>query len=139
MNRLLLQLGAVVGLCLICWIGGCTRERNAWKAKQDIANAVLIERAEGLERENKAIQETGERNARFIAGRYAVELARVSDRPVRQVEVIRSGACKGVSGAELARPDAGFLIGEAARADTLKNDYDTLALKYNTLRSRCVE
>lgn len=139
MNKLLYQLGIVIGLCLICWVGGCSKERAAWKAKADIADAVLKERAEGLTRENKSIQELGERNARFIADRYAAELARVSDRPVRQVEVIRSGACKGVSGAELARPDAGFLVGEAARADQLKNDYDTLALKYNALRDRCVE
>lgn len=42
----------------------------------------------------------------------------VRDRPARLPEPARA-ACAGASGAELSQPDAGFLVGEAARADEL--------------------
>lgn len=66
-------------------------------------------------------QEKVNENAR-IAARYAAELdglrKRAERRPAPTGETSSTTAtCAGATGAELSRPDAGFLIGEAARAD----------------------
>lgn len=66
-------------------------------------------------------QEKTNENAR-IAARYAAELdglrKRAERRPAPTGETPSATAtCAGATGAELSRPDAAFLIGEAARAD----------------------
>jgi hypothetical protein len=55
----------------------------------------------------------------------ALERARVElrNRPDRMPEASRQ-ACPGATGAELSRPDAEFLVGEAARADQLRADLE---------------
>lgn len=69
-----------------------------------------------------AEQEKTDENAR-IAARYAAQLASVQQRADRRPTpgggtAQAAATCAGSTGAELSRPDAGFLVGEAARADT---------------------
>jgi hypothetical protein len=59
---------------------------------------------------------------RIAAARDAA-LRRLRERPER-VPAAATPACDGASGAQLSRPDAGFLTGEAARADQLRADLD---------------
>lgn len=54
-----------------------------------------------------------------VNDRLRAALERLRQRPDRLPEVARP-ACQGATGAELSRPDSGFLQREAARADTLR-------------------
>lgn len=59
---------------------------------------------------------------RVAAARDAA-LRRLRDRPER-LPAASTPACNGATGAQLSRPDAEFLTGEAARADQLRADLD---------------
>lgn len=73
------------------------------------------------ERVGQVEQEKTNENAR-IAARYAAQLDGLRQRADRRPPPSSGAApaaptCQGATGAELSRTDAGFLIGEAARAD----------------------
>lgn len=64
---------------------------------------------------NKGIRDAAEKRA---LSRLESQLRELRDRPDR-LPAAAAGACEGATGAELSRPDAGFLAGEAARAERL--------------------
>jgi hypothetical protein len=90
--------------------------------------------AANLEQERLAAKETQRRieksaenqrirdeELRAINALYADALERLRNRPERRaVQASNPTACAGASGAELSGPDAGFLAGEAARANVLR-------------------
>jgi hypothetical protein len=65
---------------------------------------------------NKGIRDAAETRTR---SRLESQLRELRDRPVDRLPPAAAAACVGTSGAELSRPDAEFLAGEAARAERL--------------------
>lgn len=67
-----------------------------------------------------------------ITARLVTALGELRERPERRP--LDTAACKGATGAELSGPDAGFLEGEAARAETLRTELGACYDKYDSLR-----
>lgn len=90
------------------------------KALDDTNEARRLEQArrkviqEAEDAKNEELRRVGARLNAAI-----VELRGRADRAVGMPEAGRK-ACAGANGAELSRPDASFLVGEAARADALR-------------------
>lgn len=74
-----------------------------------------------------------------IRNSYSAQLASLQQRADRK-PTSASGvpqaapACQGATGAELSRPDAGFLVGEAARADELRAALGACYSAYDSVR-----
>lgn len=124
-------------LCAACWIGGCTQERSKNKTAQAVAEGIADARVEGLKHELTVTKDTGIAARAMVADVLGSELERLRNRPPRRVEVIRGGACQGVTGAELSRPDGEFLAGEAARAQRILTERDEIAGQFNALLQAC--
>lgn len=127
----------IAAACLACWVGGCTSERMDWKAKEAASESLAEAKVEGLKHELDHISKTGRQVQDFIAAVHQRELDSLRNRPPRRIEVIRGGACGGVSGAELSGPDASFLVGEAARAQRILAERNEVIDKFNALLSQC--
>lgn len=128
---------AIATMIGAAWIGGCTRERFAWEAKVSASEAIADSKTEGLKHELDHIKTTNQQVQDFIADIHQRDLDSLRNRPPRRVEVIRGGACEGVSGAQLSGPDAQFLTGEAARAERIRQERDEVADKFNALLKTC--
>jgi hypothetical protein len=124
-------------MCAACWVGGCTQERNKNEAAQAVAEGIADTRAEGLKHELAITKETGAAARDLVADVLGSELERLRNRPPRRVEVIRGGACQGVTGAELSGPDGEFLSREAARAQRILTERDEIAAQFNALLHAC--
>lgn len=105
---------------------GRAAERAEWTARiaterADAANAARNQERAIQENANAAIRTQSESIARINAG-LRTELDGLRKRPERPTGMPDTGrvACAGGTGAELSRPDAEFLAGEAARADELR-------------------
>lgn len=81
--------------------------RTEEQAKQEKANAILTKQSADLRRINQ---------------RLLSDLSELRNRPERSAGVSEAprASCAGGTGAELSRPDAEFLAGEAARADEIR-------------------
>lgn len=121
---------AILGAFLAGQRDGITRERTEWAAR------IEKERAEsfkaGLETErnqqektNAALKTQAAAMARINTG-LRRDLDGLRNRPERPADLpeIARAACQGTTGAELSRPDAEFLVGEAARADEQRAGLD---------------
>jgi len=106
------------------WQGRIATERaNAvqealtdYKAKQEKLNALLQKQAD---------------DQFAINANLRTQLTKLQNRPSRTLQSAATAAnCQGANGSELSREDAGFLIGEAARADTIR---DGLSICYAAL------
>lgn len=124
-------------LCSSCWIGGCTTERHSWQVKAAQAESVADARSESLQDIIKLKDDTHAQVLDFVAAVHERDLDSLRNRPPRRIEVVRDGACSGSTGAELSRPDAEFLAGEAARAERVLEGLRTLTGKYNQLLKSC--
>lgn len=72
-----------------------------------------------------------------IHSRLVVALDSLRNRPERRDSAAPTAAdCKGANGAELSRLDAGFLAGEAARADTLRAGLEACYTQYDAVTAR---
>lgn len=80
--------------------------------------------------------------ARRLAREYAADLERLRNRPERPADsnpsvsetaAAGAGPATGCTGSELFRPDAAFLVGEAARADQLRIALGQCEAQYNEL------
>lgn len=71
----------------------------------------------------QALEEVKNDEIRRIAAARDAALRELRNRPERMPET-SAASCAGSSGAELSRPDAEFLVGEAARADQLRADLE---------------
>lgn len=116
-------LGAAVLACVILFGAGYYQgtisemERQAQAWKQNVADVREQERTRQKQL-NVVLQEQADEQ-RTINARLADDLVRLRDRAARMPRAAETD-CKGASGAELSGPDAGFLVGEAARADELR-------------------
>lgn len=137
LQAIAIRAALIAAACLACWVGGCTSERMDWKAKEAASESLAEAKVEGLKHELDHITETGKQVQDFIAAVHQRELDSLRNRPPRRVEVIRGGACGGVSGAELSGPDASFLVGEAARAQRILAERNEVIDKFNALLSQC--
>ena len=131
-----LWLGLLVAVCLAgthyaAWdYGKLKGEIKVAELGRQLAEAKAdgITQKSDREREltTKFIKAEGTKNEALqaITDRYHSaldELRTRADRPDGQHLPARAGVCEGASGAELSRPDAGFLEGEAARATRLQS------------------
>lgn len=74
---------------------------------------------------------------RNINTRLVAALDELRDRPERRSATADNPAdCKGSTGADLSRPDAGFLTREAARADTLRAGLRACYEQYESLNEK---
>ena len=101
--------------------------RNTWwlaKVEKDrraaIENAIALERS-NQEKANAAIRQQSAEQA-AINTRLRADLASLRYRTERTADLstVSGTRCTGVTGAELSRSDAEFLVGEAARADEIR-------------------
>lgn len=123
-------LAGVIAIALALGYGdyhGRKVERTAWQAKIEQARAEAAETALRSEREqqkgvNDAIQQQAEELAVINSG-LRDDIKRLQSRPPRIIRVPGTPTtdCEGTTGRELSRPDAEFLTGLAARADTIRS------------------
>jgi len=107
------------------WWGDSTRN-TWWLAKTETDKRKAVEEALQKERiqqgkVNDALRQQADSQA-AINNRLRADLASLRNRPERasNLSATAGSACTGVTGAELSRPDAEFLVGAAARADTIR-------------------
>lgn len=105
---------------------GSNAADTRWTARIEKERAESLIKARANEREMQNAFDTAQRKqaARLADTRRNLDAALngLRDRPERPIgmpEGARAG-CTGGTGAELSRPDAGFLAGEAARADDIR-------------------
>ena len=132
-----LRIGLVAALCLASWVGGCAKERMRWEVKAAAAETLADTKVNGLITELKRKEDTHAQILDFVAAVHQRDVDSLRNRPARRIEVVRSGACEGVTGAQLSGPDAGFLTGEAARAQRVLSERDEIAGKFNALLKAC--
>ncbi|MGZ9713890.1 hypothetical protein ACXX82_24135 [Glaciimonas sp. GNP009] len=149
---------ALMALCLGCELHGRHAVQVKWDAAAAIENSLAKEKlavatnranAAELSMKSKIKEVNDDRNKKIAAinDRLSAALYELRARPARRGNADSEGAgttgqCAGASGAELSRPDAGFLEGEAARADQYvielngcHKEYDAVADGVNNLRS----
>lgn len=125
MNLELLALRGVfaAGLLVAAWCYGVhwSNERHELKRLQAVEQARQVEA--NWQKNVAALQEVHRAEVTRLSA--ALERARreLRNRPDRMPEASRE-ACAGATGSELSRPDAEFLVGEAARADQLRADLE---------------
>jgi hypothetical protein len=125
---ILYLIGGLLALSVFTGVGGYFKGRSdmADNQREEIAalaeTARLRERAATLaaSRDQEKRDATNSRiNARLVAA-----LGELRSRPER-LSAASAAACAGGDGAGLSGPDAGFLEGEAARANKLRADLET--------------
>ena len=120
---LLGAMAIAIGLLFGGYLWGDSARNTAWLAKTEtdkrkaIESALIVERA-NQEKANAAIRKQAADQA-AINTRLRADLAGLRHRPERtgNLPTVSGHSCSGATGAELSRSDAGFLVGEAARAD----------------------
>lgn len=130
-------LGIAVAVGAALWVGGCTHERHRWEVMAAASESHADATAEGLKAELKLKDETHAQILDFVGAVHQRDLDSVRNRPARRPEAVRGATCEGVTGAQLSGPDAGFLVGEAARAQRILAERDDLAGKFNDLLKAC--
>lgn len=126
--RWLLSAGLVAALGVGAWYlhhtidqGGYDRAKNEYTALALKASEQARSREQELTVKASLITKDKDEKISNINARLAVAIGRLRDRPERTSAAnSNSSNCKGVSGAELSRPDAEFLNREAARADSIR-------------------
>ena len=124
---------ALVALCLGCELHGRHTVQAKWdvavlvansqaKAKLDAATARAKSAELTMKTKIKEANDERDKKIAVINDRLSAALHQLRTRPARRADASAEGAgttgrCAGASGVELSRPDAGFLEGEAARAD----------------------
>lgn len=123
MNLELLALRGVfaAGLLLAAWGYGAhwSNERHELKRLQAVEQARQVEA--NWQTNVEALQEIHHAEVRRLSAELERARSELRNRPDRMPEASRQ-ACAGATGAELSRPDAEFLVGEAARGDQLRAD-----------------
>ncbi len=124
-----LILGVIVtaiGLLFGGYTWGDSARNTAWLAKTETDKRKAVEEAIQAERiqqgkVNEALRQQAASLA-VINTRLHTDLNGLRKRPERSsaADSAARTACTGATGAELSRSDAGFLVGEAARADEIR-------------------
>jgi hypothetical protein len=130
---LALQL-VLAGVLLIVGAAGGWKAHVGVVAQRDLAAAKENFRT-GERRQEASAQITKAKDAKIasINSRYITALGELRKRPERRAA--DTPACQGATGAELSGPDAGFLEGEAARAEILRAELGACYDKYDSLRA----
>lgn len=121
---------------------GRGEERTAWtarieKERADAAQAARAEEHRQQEQINDTLRKQNATLGRVNAG-LRRDIDGLRNRPERPAGMPPSGRsdCSGGSGAELSRPDAEFLVGEAARADELRAGLDACYAVIDTMNKK---
>lgn len=123
---LLGALATAIALLFGGYAWGSSAKNTYWLSRINADKAKAIEQALTTERNNQekanaAIRQQAADQA-AINNRLRSDLASLRDRPERtsNLPTVSGHSCSGTTGAELSRSDAGFLVGEAARADEIR-------------------
>lgn len=112
--------------------------RQAEQTAADLAASAENRRIE-QRRQSMAgeITKAKDEKIRNINDRLLAALGELRNRPERRSPAAGDIAtCQGSTGADLSRPDAGFLTREAARADTLRAGLEACYLQYESLTTK---
>lgn len=122
-------LGAIATAIALLFGGyawGSSAKNTYWLSRINADKAAAVQQALSIERLNQekanaAIRQQAADQA-AINNRLRADLASLRDRPERasNLSTVSGHSCSGATGAELSRSDAGFLVGEAARADEVR-------------------
>ena len=124
LELLVLRGVAAAGLLVAAWGYGVhwSNERHELKRLQAVEQARQVEA--NWQTNVEALQEIHHAEVRRLSSELERARSELRNRPDRMPEASRQ-ACAGATGAELSRPDAEFLVGEAARGDQLRADLQT--------------
>ncbi len=122
----------LAGILLIVGAAGGWKAHVGVVAQRDLAAATENFRA-GERRAEASAQITKVKDEKIasINARLVTALGELRNRPDRRP--VDTAACQGATGAGLSGPDAGFLEGEAARANTLRAELGACYEKYDSL------
>lgn len=123
---LLGALASAIALIFGGYAWGSSAKNTYWLSRINADKAAAVQQALTSERANQekanaAIRQQAADQA-AINNRLRSDLAGLRDRPERTVSLsaVSGSSCSGATGAQLSRSDAGFLVGEAARADEIR-------------------
>lgn len=123
---LLGALATAIALLFGGYAWGSSAKNTYWLSRINADKAAAVQQALSIERLNQekanaAIRQQAADQA-AINTRLRADLAGLRNRPERtgNLPTVSGHSCSGATGAELSRSDAGFLVGEAARADELR-------------------
>ena len=152
MNRWVI--GAVAAVLLLggAWWKGygmgkerVQREWDADRAQQELARAKLVDLVRKAEQQLQQTADQQQKEKRDALDRLSRQhralVDSLRDRAQRPAPGAVSGGAgpaqgqPGCTGAELYRPDADFLVGEAARADTLRAELEACYTQYDAVRA----
>ena len=119
----LLRLAAGAGLLVAAWGYGVhwSNQRHEVERLQAVEQARQVEA--NWQTNVEALQEIHREEVTRLSADLERARHELRNRPDRMPEASRQ-ACAGATGAELSRPDAEFLVGEASRADQLRADLE---------------
>lgn len=137
------QMLAGIGLMILLAISHGYAYMSGAKHKENEHKAELLEaqkKAQEIERTwqgaANAIVTNLEAKRAVTQRNLDIALDSLRDRPDRAMPDDSRAGCKGASGAELSRPDAGFLVREAARGDRLQAALTACYAYADTLRKK---
>jgi hypothetical protein len=123
---LLGALASAIALIFGGYAWGSSAKNTYWLSRINADKAAAVQQALTTERANQekanaALRQQAADQA-AINNRLRSDLASLRDRPERtgNLSAVSGRSCSGATGAELSRSDAGFLVGEAARADEIR-------------------
>lgn len=130
----------LVGLALLAGAYAGGRWHQWQEDEQDLVAAKLEATEKAREREAQwqsdveVLTDVQQTEIRRVAAARDAAVRELRNRPDRLPEA-STAACDGATGAQLSRPDAAFLVGEAARADQLRADLAACEGWVETVRS----
>jgi len=92
-------------------------EHNRMLVKVNEKNQIIENLIKAQQRKVNEITQTLTDKIDSVTGQRDAAIRRLRYRPERSTSQTAAANCKGATGSDLSRPDAEFLIGEAARAD----------------------
>ena len=123
---LLGALATAIALLFGGYAWGSSAKNTYWISRINADKAAAVQQALSMERVNQekanvAIRKQAADQA-AINNRLRADLAGLRNRAERtsNLPTVSGHSCSGATGAELSRSDAGFLVGESARADEIR-------------------
>lgn len=118
----LLLILALAGLYVWGYTSGKASNEAEWQAKLQAQENEALKQQQKMQEKVNEVTATLQADKRSINAKYVAVLDELRNRPADRLPDTSRAACNGATGAELSRPDAVFLVGEAARADKLAAD-----------------
>lgn len=117
---------AAIGLVVAVWLHGsyygAVGERVIWQNNLKVATDKARQTEKAKQEKINEILQAQYDGIYTINANLVNDIDKLRSRPTRlSMPRNTSANCAGATGRELSRPDAGFLIGEAARADRLRD------------------